>query len=191
MSRRPRLEVRQGAGAPPKVARVRRLSSATAALLLLAALWGCGGRDAARPVPEADVGVATTPPPELLGIEPAGAPDPTEPGIPDLARLARYVFREMRRQQAGCSLSNPFHDSLSFALVTEVKGGRIVGARLGKAVLERGPEELPLPGGIPPADLVAYVDCLEPQLKAVEMAPAPADGIYEPVYSYPGHAGTP
>jgi len=135
--------------------------------------------------------VATTPPPELLGIDPTGAPDPAEPGLPDLVRLARYVFREMRRQQAVCSLSNPFPDSLSFVLVTEVKGGRIVGVRLGKAVLERGQEELPLPGGIPPNELVAYVDCLQPLLGAVEMAPAPADGTYEPVYSYPSRAGTP
>jgi len=135
-------------------------------------------------------GVKETPPPvPATDALPAGVPDPAEPAISDLARLARYVFREMQRHEQACTLHNPFHDTLSFTIETEVKGGRIVSVRVGEAGLESGGETRPVPEGKPPAELVAYVDCLRPVLEAISMAPAPADGPYSPEYAYPGHAG--
>jgi len=197
------------------VGRAERTFLLFAAAALVVTLHACSDRDAPRPVndldnpPAAGAGVprppssgATPPPSDVRAVTetpppapattglPAGVPDPAETGISDLARLARYVFLEMRLHEEQCPLSNPFHDRLSFAIETEVRGGRIVRVGLGEAVLERADERIPLPGGTPPAELVAFVDCLAPPLKAVDMKPAPADGVYEPVYSYPGHAGS-
>jgi len=181
------------------------------ALGLAAAHPACTDRDAPRPVPAFEGGsgdgsgpmashptaappdvraVMETPPPApAVGALPAGLPDPAEAGISDLARLARYVFREMQRHEQACALTNPFHDTLAFTIEIEVKGGRIVSARVGEAALERSGERVPVPGGTPPAELVAYVGCLRPVLEGIPMAPAPADGVYRPEYAYPGHAG--
>jgi hypothetical protein len=121
-----------------------------------------------------------TPAPAL----PFGVPDPAEPGIPDLARLARYVFLEMRTSQGVCYFANPLRDPVSFALHIETRGGRMTKVHLAWAAAQHS-------GGVhrlqpPPPELSAYVDCLTPRLQAVVMDPPPADGTYQPEYSYPG-----
>jgi hypothetical protein len=183
------------------------------ALLLVLALAGCRDPDAPRPVAELpppppesvplrplssrDDGatdarpVATarpeaaarpvTPAPQL----PPGVPDPAEPGITHLARLARYVFREIRAGERTCSFANPLHDDISFAFHIEVMGGRMTTVHLAWVGTRVGQEIRPLPAA--PPELVAYAECLRPLLEAVQMDPAPADGVYQPEYSYPGH----
>ncbi len=102
--------------------------------------------------------------------------DPAEPGISDLARLARYVFRTMQRHEEAWPFDNPLREPLHFALEIEVKGGRMTAASEARTLAA---------AQWPPA-LTTYVTCLEPHLKAVTMAPSPADGVYEPVYSFGG-----
>jgi hypothetical protein len=173
--------------------------SATLAVLSLV-LAGCSDGDAPRPVSD-----LASPPPATdtlrplssreTAAAPAAAPptapgsdpdDPAEPGISDLARLARYVYRTMQRHEEVCPFGNPFRDRLHFALAVEVSGGRMARVGVGHVGLE------PAAGGAArtlkpaqwPRELVAYVACLEPHLKTVAMSPAPADGTYEPVYSF-------
>ena len=116
---------------------------------------------------------------------PPGAPDPGEPAISDLARLARYVFREMRSGDVACSFVNPLHDPVSFAFHIEVNEGRMTTVHLAWVGNRVGEEIRPLPAA--PPELTAYAECLRPALEAVRMDPAPADGVYQPEYSYPGH----
>jgi hypothetical protein len=181
------------------------LARSAALTLLVLAAGGCTDRDAPRPVND-----FATPPPAtdtlrpLSSRETAAAPaavppstppaattandpdDPAEPGIDDLPRLARYVFRTMQRHEEVCPFGNPFRDRLHFALEVEVKGGRMLRVGMGHVGLE------PTAGGAArtltqaqwPGELVAYVACLTPHLKTVVMSPAPADGTYEPVYSF-------
>jgi len=168
-------------------------------LLLLAA--ACSDRDAPRPVPVPDRDPAADATRPLSSREavppPAAAPaagvdpdDPAEPGIPDLARLARYVFKTMQRHEEVCPFENPFRDPLHFALEIEVKGGRMTRVGLGHVGLEpaTGTEARTLAAAQWPPELTAYVACLAPHLQAVAMAPSPADGGYEPVYSFGGRA---
>jgi hypothetical protein len=165
-------------------------------LCLLAA--GCSDPDAPRPVPVPDRDVADGSRP-LSSLEalppPAAAPgaavdpdDPAEPGIPDLARLARYVYKTMQRHEEVCPLENPFRDRLHFALEIEVKAGRMARVGLGHVALEpvAGGDPQTLAAGQWPRELTTYVTCLVPHLQAVAMAPSPADGAYEPVYSFGG-----
>ena len=179
------------------------------ALVLLLLAVGCSDRDAPRPVPLPDqepAAAGTRPlssreaPPPAAAAPAAPAPvavdpdDPAEPGIPDLARLARYVFRAMQRHDEVCPFDNPFRDRLHFALETEVKAGRMTRLGLGHVGLEpaAGGEARTLTEAQWPRELTAYVACLAPHLQAVEMAPSPADGVYEPVYSFRGReAGRP
>jgi hypothetical protein len=180
------------------------LRSALTLVLLLAAV-ACTDRDAPRPVPvpdqqagadgtrplssrEAPAPAAAAPAsPATAAVDPD---DPAEPGIPDLARLARYVFRAMQQHDEVCPFDNPFRDRLHFALETEVKAGRMTRLRLGHVGLEpaAGGEARTLTEAQWPRELTAYVACLAPHLQAVAMAPSPADGVYEPVYSFRGQA---
>jgi hypothetical protein len=116
--------------------------------------------------------------------------DPAEPGISDLARLARYVFRTMQRHEETCPFDNPLRDPLHFALEIEVKGGRMTRVGVGHVGVEPAGarEARTLAAAHWPPALTAYVACLEPHLKAVTMAPSPDDGVYEPVYSFGGRA---
>jgi hypothetical protein len=176
-------------------------------LLLVFPLVGCRDPDAPRPVtdlpppptdsvpvrplssrddrPKDTRPVATARPEAAVRPLPPGVPDPAEPGIPDLARLARYVFREIRANEEACSFANPLHDDISFAFHIEVQGGRMTTAHLAWIGTRVGEEVRPLPAA--PPELVAYVECLRPLLQAVRMDPTPADGVYQPEYSYPGH----
>jgi hypothetical protein len=183
-------------------------SSLRLVFFLLAAV-ACTDRDAPRPVPVPDQDSAADATRPLSSREapppPAGAPagaapvavdpdDPAEPGIPDLARLARYVFRAMQRHEDVCPFDNPFRDKLHFALEIEVKAGRMTRVGLGHVGLEAGApgEARTLAEAQWPRELTAYVACLAPHLQAVAMAPSPADGVYEPVYSFRGReAGRP
>jgi hypothetical protein len=173
-------------------------------LLGLLAAVACTDRDAPRPVPVPDQQAAgdTRPLTSRESIPPAGAPspvvsdpdDPAEPGISDLARLARYVFRTMQQHEEVCPFDNPFRDQLHFALAIEVKGGRMVHVGLGHVGLEPGGarEARTLAKAQWPRELTAYATCLDPHLRAVAMDPSPADGVYEPVYSFGGQpAGRP
>jgi hypothetical protein len=114
--------------------------------------------------------------------------DPAEPGIGDLPRLARHVFRTMQAHEEICPLENPFPERLHFTVEIEVAGGRMRRVALGRVGLE--PEGaggvLPLAQARWPRELTAWADCLAPHLRAVAMAPAPSDGVYEPVYSLAG-----
>jgi hypothetical protein len=164
---------------------------------LLLAL-SCTDRDAPRPVPVPAPGPASSlrPLSSREAIPPAAASptaapdpdDPAEPGIPDLARLARYVFKAMQRHEEVCPFDNPFRDRLHFALEIEVRGGRMTRVDLAHAGLEPpgASEARPLSTAQWPRELSAYVTCLAPHLQAVTMAPSPADGSYEPAYSFGG-----
>jgi hypothetical protein len=163
------------------------------ALCLLAA--GCTDRDAPRPVPVPDRDVTdgsrplssreALPPPAPTPGAAVDPDDPAEPGIPDLARLARYVFKTMQRHDEVCPFDNPFRDRLHFAFEIEVKAGRVTRVGLGHVGVEvPGSETRTLPEARWPTELTAYVACLGPHLGAVAMAPAPADGAYSPVYSF-------
>jgi hypothetical protein len=171
---------------------------APASLLLLVAAAACTDRDAPRPVPVPDQQPAgdARPLSSREGIPPAApAPaaavdpdDPAEPGISDLARLARYVFRTMQRHGEVCPFDNPLRDPLHFALEIEVKGGRMTRVGVGHVGVERAgaSEARTLAAAQWPRTLTTYLTCLEPHLKAVTMAPSPADGVYAPVYSFGG-----
>jgi hypothetical protein len=171
-----------------------------AILLSVVALAACRDPDAPRLVRELE-----SPPPRGTSLRPLttdderaagtrpgarrppppGLPDPTEPGISDLARLARYVYREMRAGEGVCPFSNPLHDPLSFAFHIEVDAGRMTQTHLAWAGVRAGGEIRRLES-VPP-ELTAYVGCLGSRLETVRMDPAPADGTYQPEYSYPGH----
>jgi hypothetical protein len=114
--------------------------------------------------------------------------DPREPGISDLARLARYVFKAMQAHEEVCRFENPFRDRLHFALEVELKAGRMTRVGLGHVGVEpegaREARTLAKKGW--PRELTSYVVCLEPHLEAVVMDPSPADGSYEPLYSFSG-----
>jgi hypothetical protein len=153
-------------------------------LLLLTVLpaVACSDRDAPRPVPvPAQRTVVAAP----AAVDPD---DPAEPGIPDLARLARHVFEAMQRHEAVCPFDNPFRDRLHFALEIEVRGGRMTRVGLGHVGVEpaRAKEARTLSRSQWPRELESYVACLAPSLQALTMAPSPADGSYEPVYSFGG-----
>jgi hypothetical protein len=171
-------------------------------LLPALALGACRDPDAPRPVTD-----LPTPPPESVPVRPLstrddgatdarpaptarplppGVPDPSEPGISDLARLARYVFREMQAGERTCSFANPLHDPVSFAFHIEVSGGRMTKVHLAWVGTRVGEEIRPLPSA--PPELTAYAECMKPILEAVRMDPPPADGVYQPEYSYPGHS---
>jgi hypothetical protein len=165
------------------------------ALLLAAA---CTDRDAPRPVPVPDgdpVADLARPLSSRESIPPASAPsadpdpnDPAEPGIPDLARLARYAFRTMLRHEALCRLDNPFRDRLHLAIAIEVRRGRMTRVGVGHVGLQQegSGESRPLAEGQWPREIETYVTCLAPHLQAVTMAPSPADGAYEPIYTFSG-----
>jgi hypothetical protein len=170
-------------------------------LLPLLAITACTDRDAPKPVPAADDDAAADlarPVSSREASAPATAPpaaavdpdNPAEPGVPDLARLARYVYKTMQRHETICPLENPYRDRLHFALDVEVRGGRMTRVSLGHVTIE--------PSGAAtvrslaeerwPPELTGFVACLAPHLQAVAMAPSPADGSYEPAYSFGGRA---
>jgi hypothetical protein len=115
---------------------------------------------------------------------PAGEilPDPTEPNLPDLVRVARYTFRVIRTTQGLCSFQNPLTDQLAYTLEIEVRGGRVTRSALVGARVEHPAAPLPLPEASWPQALVDYVACLGPHLEAMSMMPAPTDGVYRPDY---------
>jgi hypothetical protein len=143
-----------------------------------------GTPDAMRPLSSRE---AIPPAPPSAAVDPD---DPAEPGISDLARLARYVFKTMQRHEEVCPFDNPFRERLHFALAIDVKGGRMTRVGLGHVGVE--PEAArstrTLAEAQWPRELTGYVACLAPHLQAVAMAPSPADGSYEPEYSFSGWA---
>jgi hypothetical protein len=153
------------------------------------ALASCSDRDAPRPVndlgspPPAAAARPTAPPTVATTADPD---DPAEPGITDLARLARYVFRTMQQHDTVCPLENPFRETLHFAFMIEVKGGRMARVALSEVAVRDGDAKRPLAKAQRPPEVAGYLACLEPHLKAVDMSPAPADGLYEPAYSFGG-----
>jgi len=150
-------------------------------VLALACLVACSGRDASPPAGQA---AATAPP--AAGSD---SVDPAEAGIPDLARLARYVFRAMQDNEAACPIENPFEDKLHFAFAIDVAGGHMTHVGLAEVALEGPLGRLGLLERQWPPELVAYVKCLAPHLEATPMRPAPADGHYQPLYSFAGQPG--
>ena len=150
------------------------------ALAFALSLSACRDREAPPPA------VATRPaaPPAVTAT--ADPNDPAEPGISDLARLARYVFSSMQRHEDVCPLQNPFRDTLHFAFAIEVAGGRMTRVGLDQVAVEGSAGKRSLRQAQWPDALVAYVTCLTPHLKQVAMSPAPADGAYAPGYSFGG-----
>ncbi len=150
--------------------------------LLLVAV-SCTDRDAPKPVPVPQEGTRAAAP-----SPPADPDDPAEPGIGDLPRLARYVFKTMQAHQEVCPFDNPFRERLHFALAVDVKGGRITGVGLGNVGVEPAAEAEARTLAKPqwPRELTGYVTCIGPHLEAVEMDPAPADGSYDPAYAFGG-----
>jgi len=150
-------------------------------LLLLSV--ACTDRDAPKPVPVPDEGTRAAAPAPAVDPD-----DPAEPGIGDLARLARYVFKTMQRHEEVCPFDNPLRDRLHFALAVEVKGGRMTRVALEHVGVEPAgaTEARPLGAERWPRELTGYVTCLAPHLQAVAMDPAPADGSYEPAYAFAG-----
>jgi hypothetical protein len=188
---------------------IERSMRATHLLLVpaaLVALLSCRDPDAPRPVsvlstPSPEGGEArplssrdkagsdvrpVAPTPRAAPALAPGVPDPAEPGISNLARLARYVFREMRLAQDACPFANPLEEPISFAFHIDVQGGGVAEAHLAWAGARHGEEIHQIE---PPPELTAYAECLQPRLEAVVMAPAPEDGVYRPEYSYPGRPG--
>jgi hypothetical protein len=153
------------------------------ALLPLLLALSCTDRDAPKPVPVSQEGTrAAVPSP------PADPDDPAEPGIGDLPRLARYVYKAMQAHEEVCPFANPFRERVHFALVVDVEGGRITRVGLGHVGVEPadGTAARTLANAQWPRELAAYVTCLAPHLEAVAMNPAPADGSYEPAYAFSG-----
>jgi hypothetical protein len=156
-------------------------------LCLALGLAGCSDKDAPRRVDRpATARQAPVPPPAAASADPD---DPAEPGIPDLARLARYVFRTMKQHDEVCPFENPFRDKLHFAFAITVAGGRMQRVELGEVALERASGKRALSKAQQPRELAAYVSCLAPHLASLQMDPAPADGRYDPLYSFGGQAG--
>jgi hypothetical protein len=149
--------------------------------LLLAV--SCTDRDAPKPVPVPQEGTRAEAP------SPSADPDdPAEPGIGDLPRLARYVFKAMQAHEEVCRFDDPFRERVHFALAIGVEGGRITRVGLGHVGVEptAGAEARTLAKAQWPRELTGYVSCLGPHLEAVVMDPAPADGSYEPAYAFGG-----
>jgi len=171
------------------------MTSRTLILATLLAAAACTDRDAPRPVPVPDAAPDATRPLSSREAIPPAPPaaaadpdDPAEPGISDLARLARYVFQAMQRHEEVCPFGNPFRDRLHFALAIEVRGGRMAQVGLGHVGVQPEPagSARTLAEARWPRELTGYVACLAPHLRAVAMAPAPADGAYQPEYSFSG-----
>jgi hypothetical protein len=104
--------------------------------------------------------------------------DPAEQGLSDLARISRYVFREMRLREAACRGSTSLPGRVAYTLVVDVEGGKVTGASIGSAEIEQAGVGTALSEDRWPQGLVEKVDCLRPYLTRMEMAPAPADGRY-------------
>ena len=158
-------------------------------LALAVALAACSDRDAPRPVNDLGSPAPAGPARPAAPAPVAGTADPNdpaEPGIPDLARLARYVFRAMQVHEEVCPLENPFRETLHFAFMIEVKGGRMARVALSEVAVQDSSGRRALSPANRPPEVAGYLACLEPHLKVVLMSPAPADGLYEPAYSFGG-----
>jgi len=146
----------------------------------ICATLGCGGP---APVPVPPPGAHATPaaPPTTLSF----APD--EAGITDIARVSRYVYREMNAR-AECALEDLPPGRYDYAYDVTVALGRITEARLASVahVEDAGPHDVPLDQW--PSALQRRLACLLPHLKRVEMAPAPADGVYPTRFAAGGPA---
>jgi hypothetical protein len=102
---------------------------------------------------------------------------PEEAGISDIARVSRYVYREMNAR-AECALEALPPGRYDYVYDVTVSKGRITDARLnGVALLGVGGSQALAPPQWPTA-LEERLGCLLPHLKRVEMGPAPADGVY-------------
>jgi hypothetical protein len=129
------------------------------------------GRDEATPPPP-------PPPPQAQAL-----PDPAEPGLPDLQRIARHVFVEMHRVAGECALRNPLAERLGYVVEVEVRGGAIARAEVIEARVELETGNSPLLRDAWPEALDRYAACLVPHLEGLVLEPAPADGVYRPDYA--------
>lgn len=136
--------------------------------------FSLGGAAARPPAPEGRAAQATLP---------EGLPDPAEPGLPDLQRVARHVFAEMHRVAGQCDLRNPFEERLGYAVEVEVRGGAIARAALTDARLERAGSTIPLTRDAWPEPLERFAGCFVPHLEGLVLDPPPADGVYRPDYA--------
>jgi len=141
------------------------------------ALAACGGSESERP------GARGSTAPRASAPEPPESLDPHSPGLPDLARISRYVFREMQLRQDECGLAAPLETAVDYAVAVEVAAGAVVSAQLAAAEVTVAGVKLPLSKEQWPPELGRRIACLEPHLQQMSMAPAPADGRYETRFS--------
>jgi hypothetical protein len=146
-------------------------------LLICTALVGCGGSEPERS------GARSEAAPRATASAPRDSLDPHAPRLPDLARISRYVFREMQLRQEECGLTEPLDTAIDYAIGVEVAGGAVASAQLAAAEVTVAGVKLPLSKEQWPPELKRRVACLEPYLQQMSMAPAPADGRYEARFS--------
>lgn len=113
---------------------------------------------------------------------------PDEAGISDMARVSRYVYREMNTRPE-CELLGLPSGRYEYVYDVIVARGRIVEARLtGVARLgPTGPQALARAEW--PVALAKRLTCLLPHLRRIELAPAPADGAYATRFAASGPPG--
>lgn len=144
----------------------------TGVIVAVAALPGC---DTRPPMPPPAV-LSQAPTPTTTAA--AASLDPSEPGISDLARLARHVFKVMAARQRECAIKGLPPGRLSYQIDVEVREGRIAAASLGGVSAMSSREPVPLARPDWPVPILEFVRCLEPHLVGLALAPAPADGAY-------------
>jgi len=129
------------------------------------------------------MGESPAPPQAAPAADAESLPDPAEPGLPDLQRLARHVFVEMHRIADSCALRNPLAERLGYVVQVEVRAGTIRSAEITSAHVELADGTLPLVRDAWPEALQRYASCLRPHLEGLRLEPAPADGVYRPDYA--------
>jgi hypothetical protein len=140
-------------------------------------LGACGGGEAESP------GDRSAAAPRPGTPEVGDSLDPRARGLPDLARISRYVFREMQLRQEECGLAAPLETAVDYAIGVEVAGGTVASAQLAAVEVTVAGVKLPLSKEQWPPELARRIACLEPHLRKMSMAPAPADGRYQTRFS--------
>ena len=133
---------------------------------------GCGDRAAARRPPALARGTAAR------RARPPTRTTRPSPGSPTSPASRATCSARCSGTRKSARFENPFRDTLHFAFVIEVKGGRMTRVGAGATWRSRAPagEARRCRRRSARRRLAGYVACLEPHLKAVAMAPAPADG---------------
>lgn len=103
--------------------------------------------------------------------------DPGEAGISDIARVSRFVFREMNARTE-CPLEALPPGRYDYVYDVTVAKGRVTAARLASVAHLEAAGSHAVPAEQWPPALDKRLGCLLPHLKKLELSPAPADGTY-------------